>query len=95
VTVRLLDGHTIQALDDWAAVGVALVGEKLGADRRCVVRCDVGDASVCADVVDHDDLIDSRELTVEARPFGCSRLSIEVDELNVVRVPPHWKEGTA
>ena len=92
MTDRLLDWHTIPALDYRPAVGVRLVGEKLGADRRRVVRCDVRDASVCSAVVDLDDLIDLGERAVRARPFRVCRLSVEVDELDVVCVPAHTTE---
>jgi hypothetical protein len=71
---------------------VTLVGEKFGADRRLVVRRDVGYASPCS-AVDLDDLIDFRELAVGAPPFRGGRLSIEVDELHVVCV--HSTERTS
>ena len=73
-------------------MGVTLVGEKLGADRRLVVRRDVGYASACSAVVDLDDLVDFRELAVAAPPFRGARLSIEIDELDVVCVPAHSAE---
>jgi hypothetical protein len=63
-----------------------LVGEKLGADRCRVVRRDVGDASACSAVADHDDLVDFRKLAVKARPFRVCGLAVEVDELNGVCV---------
>jgi hypothetical protein len=44
---------------------VVRLNEQLGADRYLVVRVDVGHASACPAVVDHDDFIDSRERTVE------------------------------
>ena len=78
--------------DDLCFRSVTLVGEQFGADRRLVVRCDVRDASACSAVVDRDDLIDFRELAVGAPPFRGTRLSIEVDELDVVCVPAHTTE---
>ena len=71
---------------------MTLVGEKLGADRRLVVRRDVGYGSSSAAAVDLDDLIDFRELAVGAPPFRGARLSIEIDELDVVCVPAHTTE---
>ena len=73
-------------------VGVTLVGEKLGADWRLVVRRDVGYASACSAVVDLDDLVDFWELAVAAPQLRGARLSIGIDELDVVCVPAHTTE---
>jgi len=61
-----------------------LVGEQFGADRRVVVRPDVGDTSAGAVLVDVYQVADVREFPRGALVRAGAALSVRLDELHVV-----------
>jgi hypothetical protein len=64
--------------------GVTLLLGELGANRRVVVRPDVGYASACAVLVDLDQVADFREFTRRAFVLADPALPVRLNKLHVV-----------